>query len=523
MRDEGPLPDLPLTGSSEDPNSSSSGPSRGAQGPSGESPMAHAYETAIQPLPSISQRCFLAFGAIGTLIGGGLLSANFFLHLRGEPVLCGTQTPLILLFIFLPIFLVWQTLKPAGIPFSLTVAGREAGIIHPDRYFIPFDSRLIVSLNLFRLACLAILVIDLAFYLEGISHPFAWVRHDALLALGAVSIYLWSTTCQYVIRPRAGLIEFRFWSPFYRDHRDFSFDEVVAVVSAGKSGGWPVGIPFQTLSLSTSLLFPDGKCLEVFPAESATDKPAWVMARNRERASLLADLLGRPEVSGPMSSHLSIEAWNSRLSEVVAPFEQRHLLRDRLWEMGLGSDALMASESGRVKLELATPLEKVFLFGVMLLMGITIIWFLVAELELLRNNPRFFYLLLLDGASIIATILALWRWLIDQHYVLDCRMRTLRFSSRILFFSWEKEIAAFNEIKDAFVARHTEGKSEEYEIVIRLKSGKDYGVSDRNLQAELMKYRLQAIRQIIGLDRPDRRELEKEPSTRIEYQKENES
>ena len=173
-------------------------------------------------------------------------------------------------------------------------------------------------------------------------------------------------------------------------------------------------------------------------------------------------------------------------------------LEKTLWEIGMAGLSLEATEPNVVKVDLPTLLEKMVLILVIIFFAVLTAFVIRSEWNLLLANPRFIYLILLDSSSILVTILALWRWLIDEYYVFNTATQTITFYSRILFFRWNTVIGSFSDIKFLSCKTRDMGKNQEHATYLRLNNNEELYLSDFTLLPGVPQYRAYAIAKLVN-------------------------
>jgi len=150
---------------------------------------------------------------------------------------------------------------------------------------------------------------------------------------------------------------------------------------------------------------------------------------------------------------------------------------------------------GRIKVDLETPLEHLFMWGIIIGgIGLVIVLFNVLFDSKHPMNPTTRNSLLSLLGSLFASSIALYR-ATDNYYVVDLNRRALNYHFRLLFWEWESIYVEFGEFL-GITANGQKKKSKhstwwDYQTMVVLKNGSRFPVSDE-LKENLLDANLKA-------------------------------
>ncbi|MBF0499213.1 MAG: hypothetical protein HQM09_03730 [Candidatus Riflebacteria bacterium] len=282
--------------------------------------------------------------------------------------------------------------------------------------------------------------------------PTGWIGADMLLFF-SVSLYLLIQTVHYYeLDPEAKTLHYFYRNPFYYEQRQIQLPEVAGIQTTRtikKSL-----IFHHKVDVSSVLILRNGITLNII-SEKCGSGYQNAFFQQMERTKTLADCMEWPYFESHLRSVEDATAWRAATN---CPDSILNIL----WENELANVGLspVSGTMDEVKVDLSTALEKICLMFVGFVFVLTTGFLLFSEWTVLKDNPRLFYLLLLDAGSILVSVFAAWRWLIDEYYVIDIRNKRVLFSSRILFFKRRECIANFSEVASIAlqVSRQPDGR-----------------------------------------------------------------
>lgn len=311
----------------------------------------------------------------------------------------------------------------------------------------------------------------------------SWLTNDCLaIFTGAFAFKRFFLHHHFLVDPEEKVITYSYANPFYRELRRIPFKEIAAVTVTGHLTGWPLYVHFFLLEFSTVLILNDGKVLPLSDTTLGRDDLFSAFRRRETLAADLATRMNAPFLPCHLLGEADFKEWSKTINRITETTPQPQSVSEALWDAEMASISLESLAPGKVKVDLATRLEKGVLLIVTGLILYSMVFFLQAEWELLAANPRAFYLILLDSSSILITILGLWRWLIDEYYVIDIEAKEIRFFRRILFFRSENKVTEFASISHLTVDHQLRffqvAEIDEAAVKLVLTDGKEILLSD---------------------------------------------
>jgi hypothetical protein len=245
-----------------------------------------------------------------------------------------------------------------------------------------------------------------------------------------------------------------------------------------------------------------GQVIPVFSSGKNMQGVFWGF-RNQVKAGLrLAKLVGKPQLAFPFERNEGLvslrEIMKPLLSASAAPAE----LEKTLNEILISATGLVSIEPGKINVDYTTYFEKVMLALIVILLAITTVFFLFYELEYLRNNPRFLYLIILDISSIFATVFGLWKLIIDEYYILDMNEKNVSFFSRIFFVKTTETLGSFQHFQHISMRMTKDSSSNKppsYDVILAKATGVPVQISDPTSQESIALFRALAVSKVTGI------------------------
>ncbi len=449
----------------------------------------------LEPKPLFSRVLHMFSSGLAAGLSGGYVLTNILLALRGEKTMSGSLEALVIFAVSLSLFRIFSArIEQAVRPVPLYPSERS------DRktiYRVPQENFFLVLLHVVKILAGTVLLTAFLYFYWRTPFPFEWLVNDSILAVVGSSLLLLFSSCGFTIDTQENRIKYCFSTPFHRSSKEISFDEICAVVVGGSFKSLPLLFPFHRMVFSTSLLFKDGSALPILGSSSASRDPEKALKQHLDGAYGLSAILGRPWFAGPFLAYQTFRDWRENVESLAASAPDSKVMASRLWELGMGCSSFSSDRPDVVHVDLSTGLEQWILGLITLAMAGFTIWLLGSEIKFLQDNPRVLYLLLLDGTSILATILALWYGVIDQHYILNLEAKTIHFHTRFLFFRFSSLVCPFSEIQEASVQSRRHGKATYYQTCLRRKNGEVIWMSDECLTPGIPEFRAQALKKLL--------------------------
>ncbi len=270
---------------------------------------------------------------------------------------------------------------------------------------------------------------------------------DALILFACSSAIYLMTRSTGTIDMNDRKVTLTWTNPFFSTRRVLDFDEIACIAVRGKLQGFPFLLNWFSTAFTLVMVTKSGDVLpfSTFSEKGGTDIDG-ALARIEERAKNFALVMDVP--------YLPRRDFSQALPPILAdgkePFEFQGVAAEKgpqvLQDLRTSSLLLECPHPEQVRVEISTTFEKFFLGGLSLFFLVSTVWLLMEEWGLIAANPRIMYLVLLDSTSFLVTILWVWKYLVDEHYILDLRTRTVDFQSRILFFRRRWKVADFEQV-----------------------------------------------------------------------------
>ncbi len=425
---------------------------------------------------------FLTAAAFKSAILGLFTSLAFFIYLRFYPVL-------------------YPLLSPDR--------GNLPDIHGEEKIRIPFPTPLQTFFNVLLVLSGSGLVAGAIGWLGRVRVLPDWVMTDLSLIFFSTLILRLLTRSEFEFFPRERRMTYRSSQVVFFREKHVSFDEIAALVTRADTVGWPLLFHLYKSFFVVDLVFRDGKSI-TWCYLSAGGRNLLQVFEDRSRLlAPVAKMLECPFVTGHFLKGERFSDWKANVESLLADAKDREALEMTLWQAQMTSLSFDAIKPGVIKLDLPTISEKAVL-GVLTVFFVLSTYFLIVqEWELLLQNPRIFYLLILDTGSVLATLLGLWTWLIDEYYILDLNEGKLKFHSRILFYTREWEVMPIDAIEDIRIFfRHDffAEDSKEYGVAIvgTGVDGKETSVlvSDFSWLRGIAELKAHGLKKILGFDLP---------------------
>ncbi|MBF0502878.1 MAG: hypothetical protein HQM09_22275 [Candidatus Riflebacteria bacterium] len=351
---------------------------------------------------------------------------------------------------------------------------------------IPQIDSLAMFCSLVGVATILATPVALILWLKGFVG--GWIAFDIFLAFSLSGLLFNNITHHYELDLAKKTLHYIYQNPFYFERRDISLQEVFGIRTLLFTKSMKRGEHF-----ATALILRNGVTLHIFETRCKSDYQN-VFLQQMEKTKVMAECMKWPLLEHHLMQFENIAEWRSA---IMCPNEFIHIL----WEQELASVglSLVSGSLNKIKADITTPLEKCCLWFVIFLFGLTTFCLLFNEFKVLSEYPRLLYMLLLDAGSIVVSVLAVWKWLIDEHYVIDIELKTVSFSSRILFFKRSWEVASFSEIKSIILRRWSgNDQIDEYFGELLLANGRLFNCTDVSYDRELSKIKAFALAKLIG-------------------------
>ncbi len=421
---------------------------------------------------------------------GGHLFGNGILYLENEELIPGQEYSMLL---FLICFALWRFVIYARAEYQKRAQERTLGE-DPNCIRIPIQTPLQILLMVLMIPGGSLALMNMILMYLGTGLISGWLVTDAI-AIFIVSFLTWCfTKCEYIVNPASKIVRYYYINPFYSEKRIIPFKEIAALSIGGELKGWPF-ISNYRMEFTSYLVFTNGRTLPIFKGSPKSTDTFENFGEIEGITIELSQIMGRPYFPGFLAWETRFSDWISEISRVPASVRDEQALQKTLWELGISAASMELLEPHQIKVDLPTWIEKFVLILVTLLFGVSTIYLLQAEWAFIETNPRIIYLLLLDSSSIVITVLGLWRWLIDEYFVLDTDLRKLRFRSRILFFNQDMDVANFEDIGPAFTDREEAGK-EKFIAKIEHKMTGEIFMSDFVREESVAAFRAYALSKI---------------------------
>ncbi|MFZ2958058.1 MAG: hypothetical protein WA705_14315 [Candidatus Ozemobacteraceae bacterium] len=327
-----------------------------------------------------------------------------------------------------------------------------------------------------------------------------WFVNDMVLIFFVSLFFRSQIEHYYQLAPEAKTLHYLYRNPFYFERREISSQEVAGILTTGTIQT-SLFLFHERVNVSSVLVLRNGVTLTVLSRECPREEYVKTFHQQMERTKALAECMEWPLFGRHLMHAGDSMAWRAAMTCRLLEMSYPSSLAQVLWEHELSSVALspISGTIDEVRVDLATGLEKILLGVVVAVFAYTTGFFLSNEWALLKDNPRVFYLLLLDASSIVVSILAAWRWLIDEHYVIDVKQKQVLFFSRILLFQRRTAIASFSEVVSIRIrARNNNLNDQEYYAELRLREGRSLQFTDVSTSRELVQVKVLALAGLIG-------------------------
>lgn len=340
-----------------------------------------------------------------------------------------------------------------SIPETPGLAGAEAGhsttaITIEQKTFLGKTLRVVMAL------CAGIMAGTFLLRLANIDGVIpTWAAGDAVggfIIAAALSIFVRSG---YIIDPVARTIVYEQATPFYVRRRNIAFDEISVVSVRGVQKGWPLLYNYHYLELQTVIIFANGLVLPVHDPVKASDYIFSALERERQRALKLARILGCTLFPSHHLGDVSPRQWKAGISRLREKSQEPDELEKSVFETYISSLGLSVDAPHRVKVDMTTRFEKFILAFVVSFFAITTWYALNAEWGYLAQNPRIFYVILVDCTSILVSVFGLWRLLVDEYYIFDVEEGMIEFYSRWAFWRTCRKVSSFGEVGEIIISR----------------------------------------------------------------------
>ncbi|MBU1108725.1 MAG: hypothetical protein KKB51_18765 [Candidatus Riflebacteria bacterium] len=331
--------------------------------------------------------------------------------------------------------------------------------------YLHFQTTFQKFLTMLTWLCGGIGLISLFFWIIRVSLIPLWVTSDALAALSGALILQYFSRAFYVVSPKKKkFIRFTI-NPLMVDTHDIASEELAGIV-LGRSHRISGILQKTTKKVCIiHVIFKTGMKLSLPTPDLSQFSEVEIEAHLEGYARRLAKILGCPFLNLLIPATLA--EWKAHQENFFTTIIGAPLppFFPTLWELFCESkflDRPAEDEFEMVKSDLDTLWEWAILGGVSIFFAVTTIFMLSSEWNLLTGNPRFFYLILLDCSSIVVTLLAVRRWLIDEYYLFDLNTREIFFHSRILFSRRKSLLGSFSEVSHLLLedASDPENKSQ---------------------------------------------------------------
>lgn len=382
-------------------------------------------------------------------------------------------------------------------------------LLNDKPIMLHFQTPLLKFLIMILWLCAIIALASLFCWIIKVTLIPLWVTADAIAALSATLVLMYFSRACYVVLPsQKSLIRFTL-NPLLADTREIDSQDLAGIVlgcSYILSGFFR-----RELSriYSINLTFKNGTQLDIpLPSFSGFSENE-IEAHLENYSQRLAQTLNCRFLN--LLAPSSFSEWKSHQESFFSaiPGMSPPPFFPGLWQLFCESrffDLPSKDEFEVVKCDLNT-------FREWLLLGLSVLFFAVTmglmlsyEWELLIGNPRFFYLILIDFSSITVSVLALWRFFIDEYYLFDLNRREIIFSSRILFFRRKKSLGYFSEISQLVLEEQPSSGgwfSHRYRLKIAFENRSEEIVIGTSSSKEALSHRLASLSSLLEIKAVD--------------------
>ncbi len=320
-----------------------------------------------------------------------------------------------------------------------------------------------------------------------------------LLSLAA----LWYSGASVRFEPAYRRARFRWVNPLFHQSREIPFDQLEGVGVRGEMQGFPLLLNWFSFRYSLVLVTRSREILDLETVVADSGEVRQTFQKVTGRARELAAALGLPFLMEE-DRMPALDPVPDRGRDSPAPASPSCRRSHLVQALVASSLFFEVNAEGEVKIPVSTLFEKVLL-GILALGFLwTTGWMIVSQWPFLVSHPRTWYLLFLDSASVVVTLLWIWNWVVDEHYVIDLAHGRIRFHSRILWRESEEPVASFSQLAKIQVAEDpwalfagmpvvSEVLSAlvgfQYHLIVQTKDGRELALSEtihRNQEVPLL-------------------------------------
>jgi hypothetical protein len=378
------------------------------------------------------------------------------------------------------------------------------------------------------LSGIAGLVLFVSLLLWLIQIPFIplWITLDALWVMSCALIALYFSSGAYLIDSRQKKLTSYVTNPLYVKSRDLSSEEIYGVVLGRKRITQGIILRKPTIGYSLTLILHDGTVIPMPLPDFSIFSDEEVFFHLKKCGSRIGNVLQTSffVVTGDFYQH----DWEHLKSDHLFRKKDPRALK-ALWDV-VNESRCLEVPPGKTTDLLKTEITTAWEWGILVAVSFFFLWVTLGmvkkEWDWLTANPRIIYLILLDFSTLMMTLLAIWKLLVDEYFLFDLKSRTIRFFSRIFIFQADEVKLPFSAVDHIVLEKYDEvfwvlGKRFRLKVVPKAEWGSPLVITDFSGLQEEMLERGKALAEIMqvpflagetigpGMDRIECREQEK--------------
>ncbi|NLI79717.1 MAG: hypothetical protein GX442_25145 [Candidatus Riflebacteria bacterium] len=268
---------------------------------------------------------------------------------------------------------------------------------------------------------------------------------DAGILFLLTLVAMWCSRASVRFDPGRRVVRFRWVNPLYHQSREIPFDGIEGIAVRGEMQGFPLLLNWFSFRYSLVLVTRAREILELDTVTLGSGEVRQAFESATGRARELAAGVGLPFLmeEGQVSAFDLVPVLGKGSPAAANPAGHGDPLVKALVASSLFFEV---GADGEVKIPVSTMLEKALL-GLLTLgfLGVTG-WMIATQWSFLASHPRAWYLLLLDSATVVVSLLWIWNRVIDEYYVVDLASGWIRFHSRILWWEREEPVLSFSQV-----------------------------------------------------------------------------